>query len=327
MYSANSNTNFLPWHAKAWQQFFAYQQQQRLPHALLISGMPGLGKKTFSEQMARILLCESKSSHADSQTCGECFSCKLPTINEHPDYFELIPLEESKVIKIEQVRDLIESLQQTSHRIGNRIIVIMPAETMNHATANALLKILEEPGSGCHFLLISHSPAQLSATIRSRCQTLRINPDFSDKTLHWVANQTKQPISIATELLQQAEGSPQRAVEFADADVKQKQIMLIDELNAVLKDSSTLINIAQNWQKRGLQKIIDETIFILNQLIAFNIQGEKSIPEALIILSHISAKKLIDYTQYIMQVKKDLVINPNLNAQLLSEAILLKWLN
>ncbi len=325
MHSANNDTNYLPWHQAAWQQFSAYQKQHRLPHAMLVSGMPGLAKKTFAAQMATILLCENDIEQ--QQPCGQCFSCKLPAISEHPDYFEITPLEDSKAIKIEQIRELIESLHQTSHRIGNRIVIISPAEMMNNSAANALLKTLEEPGAGCYFLLISHAPAQLSATIRSRCQTLRISPDFSDETVTWVAQQSKQTMAIAAELLKQAEGAPQRAVELAEADTQQIRMQLIDELSGLLQNSSRLIAIAQRWQQGGLLKIIDEVIFILNQCVTQKVRPTSHADPALEKLAHLRANNLINYTQYIMQVKKELVINPNLNAQLLGETILLRWLD
>ncbi|MFN7097038.1 MAG: DNA polymerase III subunit delta' [Gammaproteobacteria bacterium] len=326
MSALNSAIIQLPWHQPVWQQFAAYQQQQRLPHALLLSGMPGLAKKTFAEQIARTLLCEKAASDRYEQACGACYSCQLTAINEHPDYFEIVPLEESKAIKIEQIRELIELLQQTSHRLGRRVIVISPAEAMNHAAANALLKTLEEPGAGCHFLLVSHAAAQLSATICSRCQSLRFYPSFSTSTLQWLMHETQQDITAATMLLKQAEGAPQRAVELAKADMHQMRAQLIDDLKVLASDHSRLISIAQQWQKHGLPILLDELIFVLNQSITMRLMPSSQDPAALLIFTPIPINNLINYTQYIMQVKKELIVHPNLNAQLLSETVLLQWL-
>ncbi|NNM59301.1 MAG: DNA polymerase III subunit delta' [Legionellales bacterium] len=307
-----------PWHQAAWQQIQNYQNEKRFPHALLISGVPGLAKKTFVERLARILLCEKQN-----ENCTDCFSCRLADLRGHPDYSEMVPADDSKAIKIEQIRDIIDFISQTTNRSGNRVILIAPAEMMNIAAANALLKTLEEPPSGSHFLLISHSPAQLPATVRSRCQSIKIYPSFDEATVSWVAQQIQQDRVIAAALLERADGSPQQAVELAQQNINQIQQQLLDELAGLLIEPFQLLSIAVRWQKQGLLSVLDNLIRLLNNIVKqrVTLTGEQCL------LASISLEKLIQYTQYVFEVRKELILNPNLNPQLLSETLLYRWLS
>lgn len=307
---------YYPWHERAWRQIENYRQERRVPHALLISGVQGLAKKNFAQRLARLLLCEKQV-----ENCGDCFSCRLADLEGHPDYTEIVPLDDSKAIKIEQIRESIEFISQTTNRSGNRVIVISPAEMMNIAAANALLKTLEEPPAGTYFLLISHSSAQLPATVRSRCQSIKIYPSFDEMTVAWVAQQVQKDHTFSAALLERADGSPQRAVELVDQDIDQIQKQLLDELASVLIASSHMLIIAQRWQKQGLSVVLDNLIRLLNMTIKQRITDI----DKQNLLSGVSLEKLVEYSQYVFEVRKDLIINPNLNPQLLSETLLYRW--
>ena len=160
---------------------------ERLPHALLLHGAPGVGKLALAERFAQLLLCEDRKQAA--QPCSACDSCRWFEVGNHPDIRFLEPEtlarnvaapeegEEGKAkegkasnqIRIEQARALGAFVHVVSHRGGRRVVIVHPAEDMNTATANSLLKILEEPPAGAFFLLVSHRPARLLPTIRSRC--------------------------------------------------------------------------------------------------------------------------------------------------------------
>lgn len=155
-----------PWQQAQWQSVLQQLQADRLPHALLLAGPSGLGKRSFANALAAHALCVKHTA------CGQCRSCLLLNASNHPDLLELQPEAEGKAIKIEQVRELVTELGQTAQQGSYQVVVIEPAEAMNKAGANALLKTLEEPPGPVIFLLISHQPATIPATIRSRCQRL-----------------------------------------------------------------------------------------------------------------------------------------------------------
>ena len=163
-----------------------------MPHALLITGAPGIGKELFALAFGASLLCENRNNE-DGLPCGNCNACHWLALDNHPDLRVLRPsaLETGESegkpekkgsfeITIDQVRGLDDFLRVGGHRQGQRVIVISPAEAMNRSTANALLKSLEEPGPGVQFILVSSRAEEILPTVRSRCQRLVIpRPDKS----------------------------------------------------------------------------------------------------------------------------------------------------
>lgn len=180
---------------------------ERLPHALLFVGPAGLGKRALAEALAARLLCDAPRS--DGHACDRCEPCQWRITGNHPDLMRVVPAAElaaeraegeadapvreatgkaaSEQIVIEQIRDLQASLSVTGHHGSRRVVVLDPAEAMNLYTANALLKLLEEPPAGCVFLLVSSAPRRLLATIRSRCQQWHFTRPAEDELAHWRA--------------------------------------------------------------------------------------------------------------------------------------------
>lgn len=160
-----------PWLAEPWHELVERAARDTLGHAYLLCGREGLGKFAFAERFAHGLLCERRPS--DGEACGSCRGCLLNASGNHPDLKLLSLEEERKSIVIDQVRELIGFFTLKAHYHGRKICIVYPADTMNNAAANALLKILEEPPATALLLLVASRPALLPATIHSRCQ--RIN--------------------------------------------------------------------------------------------------------------------------------------------------------
>lgn len=189
---------------------------ERLPHALLLYGPQGVGKLALAERVCQLLLCEATAS----KPCGACNACRWFLAGNHPDFRRVEPEalwaekpdKPSIEIKIEQVRALADFLNVGSHRGGRRVTLVHPAEHMNASTANALLKGLEEPPAAAMFVLVSHRPAQLLPTIRSRCVALPVPIPARDGALAWLA---KEGVKDPARWLAYAGGAPLLAVEQA----------------------------------------------------------------------------------------------------------------
>lgn len=187
--------------------------RERLPHALLVHGPRGVGKLGLAERLAQALLCE----HADlpARPCGRCDACRWYLGGNHPDFRRVEPeaiakqppatdeegeegseaparrtKQPSIVIGVDQIRDLADFLNLRSHRGALRIALVHPAEDMNANAANALLKGLEEPPPGAMFILISHRPARLLPTIRSRCVAVPVPIPSRDVAVAWLKAQS-----------------------------------------------------------------------------------------------------------------------------------------
>jgi DNA polymerase III subunit delta' len=201
-----------------------------LPHAILLHGPKGTGKLEFARSAAGLLLCNAPPA-GRRQACGKCPACLLYAGGNHPDFFSVQPEADtadaddgaeaasdkkkkpSTQIKIEQIRDVIGSIQSGAHQGGRRVIVVAPAEAMNPATANGLLKTLEEPPSQTVILLVSNEPERLLPTIRSRCQAIGFAEPDRASSVAWLK---EQGIQDAEPRLALYGGSPLAALDSAE---------------------------------------------------------------------------------------------------------------
>lgn len=211
-------------------------------HALLLHAAPGLGALPFVLTLAQAWLCESATGGSrPCSPCGRCGSCKLVQARLHPDLVVLLPeslrrqhhwplrddklegedskRKPSRQIRIPEVRALIDWAHQTSSRGQGKVAVLHPAEAMNAAAANALLKTLEEPPPGTRLLLSTADPALLLPTVRSRCQHLRLAAPSQAQALAWL---TAQGVEQPQVLWAAAGGRPLDALALARAGVGAK---------------------------------------------------------------------------------------------------------
>ena len=187
------------WHDAQWRQLWA--PAAGLPHALLLSGVEGIGKGAFALAVAARLLCDAP---VGGVACADCPSCRWFAGGNHPDFRYVLPDGDSendteasesdkkktnRRIVIDQIRALEEFVFMGGHRNGARIIVIDPAETMNLPAANALLKILEEPPASVYFVLVSSNKSRLLPTILSRCRVLKLPRPSSNDAVDWLRQQ------------------------------------------------------------------------------------------------------------------------------------------
>ncbi|MBI5331229.1 MAG: DNA polymerase III subunit delta' [Betaproteobacteria bacterium] len=218
-----------PWNRARFRQLTA--DPAHMPHAILLSGAKGVGKLELALELARWLLCQRP--HAEG-ACGDCDACNWFDQGNHPDFRRVEPKTEDEAeegveneakpktkpkkgarpIPVEAVREVTEFLNLSSHRGGWRVALFHPAEAMNAAAANALLKTLEEPPERVLLLLVSHQPGRLLPTVLSRCRQVAIPLPPKDQALVWLEAQAEQ----AAALLAEAGGAPLAALAFADPE-------------------------------------------------------------------------------------------------------------
>jgi DNA polymerase III subunit delta' len=242
-----------PWQTDDWQRL--QQLRPQWPHALLMHGEPGIGKFQFAQHLAQGLLCETPA--ANGEPCGTCPACHWFSQGNHPDYRVVLPemlaglaaagpdadassdkadddggkktRQPSKEIKIEQVRALLDFCALGSHRGGARVVLLYPAEALNVAAANALLKTLEEPPSGVLFLLVSARVDRLLPTIISRCRQWPMRMPNADEARTWLA---AQGIDDAAGLLAEAGGAPLAALALASDENRALRDFTLTQLAA-----------------------------------------------------------------------------------------------
>ena len=216
----------LPWQTEAARE--ALRSRATWPHAVLVDGPRGLGKRVLALNFARALLCESPA--ADGLACGACASCRYVAAGAHPDLQLVEPVaydDEGQakaldVIAVDRVRTLIEWSLLTAHRGRAKVAVIVPAETMNAAAANALLKTLEEPRPDTFLILVAHAPGRLPATLRSRCRRFPAPRADRASALAWLV---AHGVADAEAALAQAAGAPLAALALADVHWQQERAL------------------------------------------------------------------------------------------------------
>lgn len=230
-----------PWNEALWRGLGMPARVQ--PAAMLLVGPRGVAKTAFSLHLAQALLCSEPN--ADGEACGTCQSCRLYLAGNHPDFRllqatkvlegERTPESEagrsptggasSAWIRVDQVRALGELLELRPHLGGRRVVVVDRAERLHASAANALLKTLEEPPQGVHFILVTGSPGQLPPTVLSRCVRLTFTLPSASVATAWLAAQGAERPALA---LAQAGFAPLSALELDTPEYWSKRAGLID---------------------------------------------------------------------------------------------------
>lgn len=203
-----------PWLTEAGARLRQREAGGRLPHALLIAGPPGMGKRLFARWFAQSLLCHAPS---ESGACQRCPSCSQWLVEAHPDYRELLP--DGVGIKVDAVRALLGWQQMAAPAGRWRVALLDGADTLNRNAANALLKTLEEPAAGALLLLVADRPARLPATVRSRCQSVLLGDADAALAQAWLHEQAKARglgDIVPAALLARASGAPLAALALAE---------------------------------------------------------------------------------------------------------------
>lgn len=243
-----------PWQTDDWNRL--QQLRPQWPHALLLHGQAGIGKLRFAQHLAQGLLCEAQLPNGEP--CNSCPACTWFRQGNHLDYRIVVPealaaeagltanaddekadksdgddgkktRTPSKEIKIEQVRALLDFCGVGSHRGGARVVVLYPAEALNVAAANALLKTLEEPPSGVVFLLVSARIDRLLPTIISRCRQWPMGTPAPEPAVAWLR---AQGVDDADALLAEAGGAPLAALAFASDESRTLRDWTLKQLAA-----------------------------------------------------------------------------------------------
>lgn len=257
------NLDIYPWLSGHWSFFIQRFESEKLAHALMLEGPMGVGKTTLASAMVAKLLCREKTARA----CGQCRSCILLAAAAHPDYFDLQPEEGSEVIKVDQVRTMISKLDLTTSISERKVAYIHPAECMNAAAANALLKSLEEPAGDTVLILVSDNPGRLPVTIRSRCQAISVKQPANRDVLGWLEQNSSQTSEQAEAALLAAGGSPLRALQYLQSpdldaykSVRSALAMLLERPGAVSMVNSQLIELEPTDLWRWLSICTGEVI-------------------------------------------------------------------
>ncbi|HEY0333676.1 MAG TPA: DNA polymerase III subunit delta' [Stenotrophomonas sp.] len=240
------STTFSPWQQRAYDQAVAALDAGRLGHGLLICGPAGLGQRELASRLAVHVLCHGVEDKARARYE------QLIAAGTHPDlqWVSFIPNRTGDKLRteiiIDQVREVSQRLSLTPQYGVAQVVVIEPADAINRAACNALLKTLEEPSPGRYLWLVSAEPARLPATVRSRCQRLELKLPPRQEALAWLSGQGFAA-GAAEEALDAARGHPGLAAEWLRDDGLALRRQVGADLEQLGTGRASAVELAQRW--------------------------------------------------------------------------------
>ncbi|MEO0368219.1 MAG: AAA family ATPase [Pseudomonadota bacterium] len=285
------STQIHPWNQQIWHSLT--QDPERSPHALLLCGSPGLGKRYLAQAFAEYVLTDGNLHHQQLFYAGN-----------HPDYYVIKPenltharmeLESSfsdpalsnqystrlqikhtgkpkQSITIEQIRKLSEMITTHAHLAPTKVIMIDHADLMNLNASNALLKNLEEPPSNTLFLLITDAIHRIASTVRSRCTLVEFNSPTVETGVSWLLDNQLGDQDEAIANLSMANNAPLLAASFIQQQYRQTLRSILQSVNGIWQDQLSVCDAAKQWQEVGATQAVD----LLHKLIADLIRAQNT---------------------------------------------------
>jgi DNA polymerase-3 subunit delta' len=253
----------------------------RLPGALLFTGEEGIGKKLFALEVARALNCRTPKDH---EACGMCSACvRIRKLNypqrddadewaqiiwtDHPDVGLVVA--PRRVLRVEQMRQIEKEANFRPFEGKARVFLIDEADKLNDASANALLKVLEEPPKTSHLILITARPAMLLPTILSRCQMIRFSPLTPDEIETHLVKNNLVDTKTARLRARAAGGSMRRALSGDLVTFTSQRKAMLKVLNALVlsDDRAQLLRSSEELNEAQYKEEFEERLDVLETLI------------------------------------------------------------
>ena len=328
--------NQLPEHPEllAWQSDVWQKMTSRFPHighGLLLHGKQGCGKRQFALHFTQWLLCQNKQAQG---ACGQCASCAWMQAGTHPQVKIIQPEWDDKkqsfgAIKIDQVRQLSDFIQQTVE--GWRVVIIYPAEQLNIASSNALLKTLEEPGERVVVILVSDSMLRLPATIRSRVQKFALDRITPTEALAYLQAQPievaqhhqKQEISLAL-----ASTMPLKAQEILNSAWFVQRQTFVEQWADLVKFKRSPMKFSITWMKQlDLRQLLLMLRYCLQDAIAYHLQQpiKQSDLDIASLAQHYSLEQLFAISEQINKIT--VLLAQNVQGQLIFDELTMRLMN
>ncbi len=319
---------YLPWQQSQWQNIINCISTEKMPHAIMLSGVSGIGKIDFARFLAAYLLCSKK---LNGDMCGVCHNCKLLKSDTHPDFKFVQPESEGKAIRVDQIRELATFFTMSSQLSGYKAAIIYPADKMNRNAANSLLKTLEEPSSRSVMILVTERPASLPATVRSRCQVIDFAIPDKEQALTWLSDNSEVLDKSRLELaLRLAAGKPFEAINFLNEENMQLRVQEFSNIERIVAGKLSPMALAEKWSKANNKVLLEWLSSWVNDMILIKQAADsdylinQDIYERISRLSAIiSLKRLYEILDSINDAAR--FIDRQANLQLLFENMLLLW--
>lgn len=297
------------------EQLGVFIDSGRFPHALIIEGEQGLGKRTLARQLAAALVCRG-----DEKPCGECSQCKKAFENVHPDIFEYSATGGANSFHVDTVRNVINDAYVKPNEAEHKVYILGNADCMNASAQNALLKILEEPPSYVVFILTVKSKSMMLQTVLSRSVVVSLEGVDTAKGARYICDLNNDiDFNSAKSVLETFNGNigktldsfndsrtnelTQTCLKMCDALVSGNEYELMCQISAFQKDRNAMV-FACDFLKNIFR---DALVYNSGSVIS----GQKDI--AMTLNKRLTGKKLIDLIGVCDKLKSMTLMNSNNN--------------
>ena len=295
---------------------------------VLLWGPEGVGKQGFAMRFAQSLLCVSPDGNG--QPCGHCRHCQVFLAGNHPDLQLIAPEADSKSneIKVDRIRDLAEGASLTAKTGGHKLVIIRPADRMNNAAANSLLKTLEEPTANTVLLLLTDRPSRLLPTIRSRCQRFAFALPNREEALTWLQQRIRsgQPQT----LLDLAGGAPLKALAMDDPEILAQYQKALRDFLDLAQARIDPVKLAERWTKYDNKRLLEWLLGWLIDSLRLKVSADPPMlfnRNEIQTLQHgvkgLNSRTLQRFLGEVYEARN--LTDSNLNPQLMWERLLLEW--
>ena len=308
----------------------------RLPGAMLFIGEEGVGKKLFALEVARALNCRTPK---DGEACGVCSACtRIMKLNypqredaeewtqiiwtNHPDVGLVVA--PKRVLRVEQMRQIEKEANFRPFEGKARVFLIDEADKLNDASANALLKVLEEPPKTSHLILITARPAMLLPTILSRCQMIRFSPLTPDEIESHLLKNKVVDAKTARLRARAAGGSMGRALsgDLVTFTSQRKAMLKVLNALAISDDRADLLRSSEQLNEAQYREEFEERLDVLETLIrdawmlSLGVESAQLVNEDLSaelkeISKKIDSSRAGDWILHIEDLREQLIVNVN----------------
>ena len=308
----------------------------RLPGAMLFTGEEGVGKKLFALEVARALNCRTPKDH---EACGVCSPCtRIMKLNypqredaeewtqiiwtDHPDVGLVVA--PKRVLRVEQMRQIEKEANFRPFEGKARVFLIDEADKLNDASANALLKVLEEPPKTSHLILITARPAMLLPTILSRCQMIRFSPLTPEEIESHLLKNKLVDAKTARLRARAAGGSMGRALsgDLVTFTSQRKAMLKVLNALAISDDRADLLRSAEQLNEAQYKEEFEERLEVLETLIrdawmlSLGVESAQLVNEDLSaelreISKKIDSSRAADWILHIEDLREQLIVNVN----------------
>ncbi|WP_342558188.1 DNA polymerase III subunit delta' [Metasolibacillus sp. FSL K6-0083] len=302
-------------------------EKNRMVHAYIFDGEKGSGKRAVMQFFVKLLLCENVSNNVPCETCRNCLRVDS---GNHPNIRQIEP--DGQFIKVDQVRELISEMTMTAAEAGRKIYVLHHADKLNTASANTLLKFLEEPDGDVIAILLTEQIQSMLPTIRSRCQHIKFSQLPRQVIVQRLVEQgvTQSMAATVSVVANELDTALFLAKDELFAHARKTVLKLIEAVRKNVHEAMLIVH--EEWlpsfkERNEMEQALDLLLFAYRDIVALkaNMESACTYPDMLQafkdVALHTTYEQLSNQMQAILQARQQL--QRNMNRTLLMEQLML----